>query len=99
MRRRKIISIFCDKMVKKIVEKMLFSLSVSVALAEYSVSAKYLAEYTAEIFGRSHFRSDTSVYTFEQQQIKDYLAGHLWQQIVHRIVRQFVCKIDRVDGP
>jgi hypothetical protein len=44
-------------MVVKIVKQMLlFSLSVSVALAEYSVSA----EYTAKTFRRSHFRSDTS---------------------------------------
>jgi hypothetical protein len=43
MRRRKFISIFLKKMVIKIVKKMLlFSLSVSVALAEYSVSAEYL---------------------------------------------------------
>jgi hypothetical protein len=59
MRRRKFISIFCEKMVVKIVKKMLFSLSVSVALAEYSVLAEYSAEYTAKTFGRSHFRSDT----------------------------------------
>jgi hypothetical protein len=32
MRRRKFIFIFCEKMVGKIVKKMLFSLSVSVAL-------------------------------------------------------------------
>jgi hypothetical protein len=46
-------------MVGKIVKKMLFSLSGSVALTEYSVSAEYSAEYTAETFGQSHFRSDT----------------------------------------
>jgi hypothetical protein len=47
-------------MVAKIVKKMLFSLSVSVALAEYS------AENTDEIFGRSHFRSDTTHYHIER---------------------------------
>jgi hypothetical protein len=57
MSRRNFISIICEKMVVKIVQKMLFSLSVSVALAEYSVSA----EYTAETFGRSHFRLDTTL--------------------------------------
>jgi hypothetical protein len=44
------------------VKKVLFSLSVSVAFAEYSVLAKYAAEYTSETFGRRHFRSDTIVY-------------------------------------
>jgi hypothetical protein len=32
-------------------------------------------------------------------QNKKILAGHLWQQIVHRIVWGFVWKIARVDGP
>jgi hypothetical protein len=40
---------------------MLFSLSVLVALAEYSVSAEYSAENTAETFGRSQLRSDTNL--------------------------------------
>jgi hypothetical protein len=35
-------------------------LSVSVTFAEYSVSAEYMAEYTARFFGRSHLRSDTN---------------------------------------
>jgi hypothetical protein len=43
-------------MIAKMVKKMLFSLSVSVALAEYSVSA----EYSAETFGQSYFGSDTT---------------------------------------
>jgi hypothetical protein len=41
---------------EKIFENTLFLLSVSVALAEYSVSA----EYSAETFGRNHLRSDTN---------------------------------------
>jgi hypothetical protein len=36
---------------------------------------------------------------FQQQQIKNLLAGHLWQEIVHRIVRRFVRKIARVIDP
>jgi hypothetical protein len=31
--------------------------------------------------------------------LKNLLALHLWQQIVHRIVRRFERKIARVDGP
>jgi polyferredoxin len=58
MRRRKLFSIFCEKMVVKIVKIMLFS--VLVALAEYSLSA----EYTAETFGRSHFRLDTTYHAY-----------------------------------
>jgi hypothetical protein len=40
-----------------------------------------------------------SVSTFHQKQMNNFLAGPLWQQIVHRIVRRFVSKIARVDGP
>jgi hypothetical protein len=39
------------------------------------------------------------VYTFQQKQIKNELAGHLWQQIAHQIVCRFACKIAHVDGP
>jgi hypothetical protein len=39
---------------------MLFSFSVLVVFAEYSVSAEYFAEFTAETFVRNPIRSDTS---------------------------------------
>jgi hypothetical protein len=33
------------------------------------------------------------------KKIKNYLAGHLWHQIVHQIVWGFVWEIARVDSP
>jgi hypothetical protein len=39
------------------------------------------------------------VNTFQPIKAKNSLAGHPWQQIVHRIVRKFVCKIALVDSP
>jgi hypothetical protein len=53
--------IFLTDFEEKYCQKMLFSLLVSVAFAEYSVSAEYSAEYTAETFGRNHFWSDTNL--------------------------------------
>jgi hypothetical protein len=35
------------------------SISVSVAFADYSVSAEYSAKYTAKTFGQNHLWSDT----------------------------------------
>jgi hypothetical protein len=38
-------------------------------------------------------------YTFRPKQKKNLLAGHLWQQIVHRIVWGLIWKIALVDCP
>jgi hypothetical protein len=51
--------LFLTDFEEKYCQKMLFSLSVSVAFAEYTVATEYSAEYTANTFGRNHLRSDT----------------------------------------
>jgi hypothetical protein len=40
-----------------------------------------------------------SVYTFQPKLIKNLIERGLWQEIVHRIVWQFIREIARLDGP
>jgi hypothetical protein len=47
-------------------------------------------------FSVTHYNS---LFTHFSKQIKNYLAGQLWQQIVHQIVWGFVWEIARVDSP
>jgi hypothetical protein len=75
-------SIFCQIMLENQrmkVEKNAILLLVSVAFAEYSIFAKYSAEYTAETIGQNHLWSDTSSHT----NMENLMIWHARHQMIH----------------